>query len=105
MKKVLIVTYYWPPAGGPGVQRWLNFANNLPDFDIEPYVLVPKDPNYAIMDNSLENEISSKIKVISCPIFEISDFLPFKNYFNLFRSGNINQISDQSFFEKIHIVH
>ena len=101
MKKVLIVTYYWPPAGGPGVQRWLKFANNLTDFDIEPHVLVPKEPNYAIIDNSLEDEISSKIKVISCPIFEISDFLPFKNYFNLFRSGNINQISDQSFFEKI----
>ena len=101
MKKVLIVTYYWPPAGGPGVQRWLKFTNNLPDFNIEPHVLIPKEPNYAVVDNSLENEISSKIKVISCPIFEISDFLPFKNYFNSFRSGNINQISDQSFFEKI----
>lgn len=101
MKKILIVTYYWPPAGGPGVQRWLKFANNLPDFDIEPHVLVPKEPNYAIIDNSLKNEISSKIKLISCPIFEISNFLPFKNYFNSFRSGNINQISDQSFFEKI----
>jgi glycosyltransferase involved in cell wall biosynthesis len=101
LKKVLIVTYYWPPAGGPGVQRWLKFANNLADFDIEPHVLVPKEPNYAIIDNSLENEISSKINVISHPIFEISDFLPFKNYFNSFRSGNINQIKDQSFFEKI----
>lgn len=101
MKKVLIVTYYWPPAGGPGVQRWLKFANNLPNFDIEPHVLIPKEPNYAIIDNSLENEISSKINVISHPIFEISDFLPFKNYFNSFRSGNISQISDQSFFEKI----
>ena len=79
MKKVLIVTYYWPPAGGPGVQRWLKFANNLTNFNIKPYVLVPKEPNYAIIDNSLENEISSKINVISHPIFEISDFLPFKN--------------------------
>ena len=101
MKKVLIVTYYWPPAGGPGVQRWLKFANNLTNFDIKPYVLVPKEPNYAIIDNSLENEISSKIHVISHPIFEISNFLPFKNYFNSYRSGNINQINDQSFFEKI----
>ncbi len=101
MKKVLIVTYYWPPAGGPGVQRWLKFANNLTNFDFEPHVLVPKEPNYAIIDNSLEKEISSKIKLVSCPIFEISDFIPFKNYFNSFRSGNINQISDQSFFEKI----
>ena len=53
MKKVLIVTYYWPPAGGPGVQRWLKFANNLTNFDFEPHVLVPKEPNYAIIDLSL----------------------------------------------------
>ena len=56
LKKVLIVTYYWPPAGGPGVQRWLKFANNLTNFDFEPHVLVPKEPNYAITDNSLEKK-------------------------------------------------
>jgi hypothetical protein len=31
--KVLIITYYWPPAGGPGVQRWLKFVKYLPDFE------------------------------------------------------------------------
>ncbi|MFQ3174086.1 MAG: hypothetical protein ACI8W0_001195, partial [Flavobacterium sp.] len=35
-KKVLIITYYWPPAGGPGVQRWLKFVKYLPDFGIQP---------------------------------------------------------------------
>ncbi len=42
MKKVLIITYYWPPAGGPGVQRWLKFVKYLPDYNIQPIVIFPK---------------------------------------------------------------
>lgn len=34
MRKVLIISYYWPPAGGPGVQRVLKFAKYLPEFGI-----------------------------------------------------------------------
>ena len=47
MKKVLIITYYWPPAGGPGVQRWLKFVKHLPEFGIEPIVLTV-DPDFAV---------------------------------------------------------
>ena len=43
MKKVLIITYYWPPAGGPGVQRWLKFVKYLRDFGVEPVVYVPEE--------------------------------------------------------------
>ena len=50
MKKVLIITYYWPPAGGPGVQRWLKFVKYLRDFDIEPVVYIPENPDYQIID-------------------------------------------------------
>jgi len=39
MKKVLIITYYWPPAGGPGVQRVLKFAKYLPEFGWQPIIL------------------------------------------------------------------
>jgi hypothetical protein len=46
MKKVLIITYYWPPAGGPGVQRWLKFVKYLREFDIEPIVYKPTNPDY-----------------------------------------------------------
>ena len=56
-KKVLIITYYWPPAGGPGVQRWLKFIKYLPDFNIEPIVYVPSNPNYPVTDESLVDEI------------------------------------------------
>ncbi|MFV0566956.1 MAG: glycosyltransferase family 4 protein [Flavobacteriaceae bacterium] len=69
-KQVLIITYYWPPAGGPGVQRWLKFAKYLPDFNITPIVYVPENPNYPVTDVSLVNEIPKNIKVLKHPISE-----------------------------------
>ncbi|WP_121666712.1 glycosyltransferase family protein [Mesonia aquimarina] len=70
MQKVLIIAYYWPPAGGPGVQRWLKFVSYLRDFGIEPIVFVPENPNYPIVDESLVDEIPEGIKVLKQPIFE-----------------------------------
>lgn len=70
MKKVLIITYYWPPAGGPGVQRWLNFVKYLRDFQVEPVIYVPENPSYPIIDNSFLKEIPSDLKVIKKEIFE-----------------------------------
>ena len=69
-KKVLIIAYYWPPAGGPGVQRWLKFIKYLPEFNIEPIVYIPKNPNYPIIDNSLVNEIPKDLTIITQPIVE-----------------------------------
>ncbi len=68
--KVLIVTYYWPPAGGPGVQRWLKFVKYLRDFDIEPVVFTAENPYYPTIDESLSKDIPEGIELIKCPIFE-----------------------------------
>lgn len=62
-KKVLIITYYWPPAGGPGVQRVLKFAKYLPELGWEPLILTVKDGDYPAIDFSLEKEIPENIKV------------------------------------------
>lgn len=70
MKKVLIIAYYWPPAGGPGVQRWLKFVKYLPEFGIQPYVYVPENPTYPILDNELVKEVSGKAIIIKKKIFE-----------------------------------
>lgn len=70
MKKVLIITYYWPPAGGPGVQRWLKFVKYLRDFEIEPIVYIPENPNYPMQDVTLEKEIPKGIKILSHKISE-----------------------------------
>ncbi len=68
--KVLIITYYWPPAGGPGVQRWLKFVKYFRDFDIEPVVYIPQNPTYALVDNSLQSEIPEGITILKRSIFE-----------------------------------
>ncbi|WP_228851718.1 glycosyltransferase [Aegicerativicinus sediminis] len=70
MQKVLIITYYWPPAGGPGVQRWLKFATYLPNFQIEPIVYVPENANYPIKDTTLSDDVPDSLKIISHPIRE-----------------------------------
>ncbi len=65
MKKVLIITYYWPPSGGAGVQRWLKFSKYLPQYGWEPIILTV-DPEYAAypaIDHSLEKEIPEGIKI------------------------------------------
>ena len=69
-KRVLIVTYYWPPAGGPGVQRWLKFVKYLPEHDIEPIVYCPSNANYPIIDKSLKTEIPEDITILKQPIKE-----------------------------------
>jgi len=69
MNKVLIITYYWPPSGGAGVQRWLKFAKFLPEFGWEPIILTV-DPEYAaypVTDNSLSSELTAAIRVFKTP--------------------------------------
>lgn len=70
MKKILIITYYWPPAGGPGVQRWLHFVRYLPQYDIEPIVLIPENPFYPIQDPELKKQIPSGVKILKVPTQE-----------------------------------
>ena len=44
MKRVLIISYYWPPTGGSGVQRWVKFAKYLPSEGWQPVIYTPENP-------------------------------------------------------------
>jgi hypothetical protein len=70
MKRALVITYYWPPAGGPGVQRWLKFVTYFKDFGIEPVVFIPDNPHYPLQDKSIVSEIPEGIEIIRFPIKE-----------------------------------
>jgi glycosyltransferase involved in cell wall biosynthesis len=70
MKKVLIVAYYWPPAGGPGVQRWLHFVKYLPHYGISPVLYLPENPHYPITDDSLEDQVPEGLTVYRKSIWE-----------------------------------
>lgn len=85
--KVLIISYYWPPAGGPGVQRWLKFVKYLPDFGIEPVVYVPENPTYPLIDKGLLGEVNPQTIIIKKRITE-----PY-NWASAFSKKNTKDIS------------
>ena len=70
MKKVLIITYYFPPSGGPGVQRVLKFVKYLPEFGWQPVVLTVQDGDFPARDESLLAEIPPHATVYRTKIFE-----------------------------------
>ncbi len=69
-KKVLIITYYWPPAGGSGVQRWVKFSKYLRDYGWEPVIFTAEDGDYPVLDPQLQQELPQGIGVIREPIRE-----------------------------------
>lgn len=73
MKRVLVITYYWPPSGGAGVQRWLKFVKYLRGFGWEPVVYTPSNPEFPETDLSLSKDIPDGLEVIKRPIREPYD--------------------------------
>ena len=107
MKKVLIITYYWPPSGGSGVQRWLKFAKYLHKYGWQPIIYTPSNPENPATDTSLEKEVPSEAVVIRRPISE-----PYQVYKKLFGKGGdnkggsavvnpINQSGKKSFIQRV----
>ena len=70
MKRVLIITYYWPPTGGSGVQRWVKFAKYLPSEGWQPVIYTPENPEQLAVDHSLESEIPAEAEIIKTHITE-----------------------------------
>lgn len=102
-KKVLIITYYWPPAGGPGVQRWLKFVKYLPKHGVSPVVYCPENPNYPIVDHDIKEILPDNVTVIKQPIFEPYKLagLFSKKGAKRISSGIIPDRKKQSLMEKI----
>lgn len=103
MKKVLIITYYWPPSGGAGVQRWLKFAKYLPEFGWQPVILTvdPKYASYPQRDESLVSEIDSQCLVYTTKSFELYNLyklisgkkeVPYGGFANESKGGILQQV-------------
>ncbi|MCD0474901.1 glycosyltransferase family 4 protein [Flavobacterium sp. EDS] len=101
-KKLLIITYYFPPAGGPGVQRWLKFVKYLPEFGVQPIVYVPENPTYPIVDEGLVKEVSDQVIVIKNKIIEPYQLASFfsKNKTKKIASGIFPNKKKQSLLDK-----
>ena len=70
MKRALIITYYWPPSGGSGVQRWVKFAKYLPANGWQPVIYTPLNPEVPSRDLTLEGDVPPEAEVIRRPIRE-----------------------------------
>ncbi|MDZ7764210.1 MAG: hypothetical protein U5K00_07245 [Melioribacteraceae bacterium] len=93
MKKVLIITYYWPPAGGTRSSASFKSAKYLPEFGWEPVILTVENGEYPAIDESLLDEIPEGIKVYKTKSFE-----PFNLYKGL--SGQKGNLPTQHFKQK-----
>ena len=69
-KRVLIITYYWPPTAGSGVQRWLKMSKYLPQYGWQPVIYTPENPEAGMTDESLLRDIAPEAEVIKRPILE-----------------------------------
>ncbi len=102
MKRVLIVTYYWPPTGGSGVQRWVKFTKYLSRFGWECVVYTPENPEQLARDESLLTDIPPELTVLKKPIRE-----PYAMYRKFVGSsgkgGGVNQLNHQkkSFLQRL----
>ncbi|HNT51506.1 MAG TPA: glycosyl transferase, partial [Cyclobacteriaceae bacterium] len=89
-KRVLIITYYWPPSGGSGVQRWLKFVKYLSQKGWEPYVFTPENPHFAIQDASLLKDVPPSVEVIRFPIWE--PYRIFNRLTSIFSGKKVEQV-------------
>lgn len=104
IKKILIITYYWPPAGGPGVQRWLKFAKYLPEFGWKPTVFIPENPSYPLLDESLEKDVPKELEIIKTKIWEPYQLAEKLNKSNKkFKAGQFDVGQNQSWKSKLSI--
>ncbi len=88
MKKVLIITYYWPPSGGAGVQRWLKFTRYLPGFGWQPVVYAPENPEAPVDDHSLVKDVHPQVKVLKKRIWEPYGF--YRRFLGMSPADRIN---------------
>ena len=74
-KSIGILAYYWPPAGGSGVQRWLRFSNQLCNLGWDIHVFTFSNPKYPIVDKHNLEIVNPKIKINKIKGFEFPQFL------------------------------
>ncbi|MGN7759331.1 glycosyl transferase family 1 [Chryseobacterium sp. 22532] len=103
-KKILIITYYWPPAGGPGVQRWLKFAKYLPEFGWNPVIYTPENPSYPLLDESLLKDVPQNLEIVKTKIWEPYQLAEKLNKSNKkFKAGQFDVGKNQSWKSRLSI--
>ena len=81
LRKILIITYYWPPSGGPGVQRVLKFCKYLKESDWKPIILTVENGDFPVFDQTLEKD------VVKYEIYKSKSY-SFHKIFNFFNKNS-----------------
>lgn len=105
-KKVLIITYYWPPSGGAGVQRWLKFTKYFREFNYEPVIYTAEDPEYPSIDESLYRDIPQNLTVLKTRIrepYKLYKWFTFQKKGHRINTGFLNQEKKKGLAEKFSV--
>lgn len=87
MKRALIITYYWPPSGGSGVQRWLRFSGCVRENGWEPVVATVANAEFPVIDPSLIDVIPDAVETLRLPIWE--PYSLYKRFTGQHRSASV----------------
>ena len=98
-KHVLLITYYWPPAGGPGVHRWLRFSKYFRENGLQLHVYCPKEAAWPIIDPELQKQVDRSVIEVRNTIFEPHKYLGKKNNPNV--GGGLTQKSKSSGLQRL----
>lgn len=104
MKKVLIISYYWPPSGGGGVMRWLKMSKYLPELGWKPVIYTPENPDASVTDESLLHEIHPETEIIKTPVWEPYNLfrrLTGKKRDEKFKAGYISEAAQGNWKNKL----
>lgn len=106
IRKILIITYYWPPSGGGGVMRWLKMSKYLPGLGWKPIIYTPENPDASVNDESLTEEIHPETEIIKTPIWEPYSLfrkLTGKKKGEKFKAGYISEASSGDWKSKLSV--
>ncbi len=98
LKHVLLITYYWPPAGGAGVHRWLRFSKFFKENGWQMHVYSPSNAQFPIVDEQLSAEIPSELIQLQHPIFEVQQLIAKKAGFG--KGSGVNTTKKKSWIQK-----
>ncbi len=104
MRKILIITYYWPPSGGSAVLRWLKFTKYFRDFGWEPVIYTPRNPEPQETDESLMKDVPGNLEIIKtriCEPYGIYKWLTGRKQDERLGVALISETKKQGFFSRI----
>lgn len=92
MKKVMIISYVFPPAGGAAVQRVVKFVKYLGRYGWQPIIVTPKNPPVPVMDESYQNDLFPGLEVHRLPTLETSLNVGNSSSYNIFGTSPTSRL-------------